>query len=1239
MSLDMLKLINSMQAGQAGMYSRHSESLNQLLYNYSPIESALCFSSLLLDPEYQSTTATLEKAIHMSLGVSRGANKATKSYIKKVFNAISANGFSSMEDPAEDVMASKLWLNGKEYKVLLGLWEGCIHQTQMFIDVLESMPNDGDYQVLQSQVEAILVASDQVLTKFNTPINIIGCEYPKKEIRSNSIKDLPSIAKKLNVSNTPNQELLPFLSSSSYQALTTAILGESELEANPFIQYEGNCFLALPTAITTSIRRLIYSFCLERGLLETLTKGLANSISRKVSQLRIFGEFKNAPLRFEKRNNLDNWLVARLSLQFDVGYYFHFIFAMDALIDFDKGWFQGFIGSDDNLTEFISSEIKNFNKYLKEKGNENKSCTIIVPCGFGRGFSVDFSPNNKNELIEVINVNDLATLSQDSDCNPYRIWRLVEAQYLARKYKAHISNLNGFLNLWGYVKQNNFSIFNHSDFVDVDSDSVFISVGTNFQKDTRERVLQDTDLCTISHPELGLVIAQRGYPNSLFEQNDVRQIYCPVDLNLTLLQAAYHKNNTSIWLEMPTESDIDIALQAQFFNAYIHWLPKVIEHLDFVGELQQAINLIRISIDIPKENTRNLPPNVSEEQVLNSCSYSLDNEVLECHFDRDLFYGFSLPTNIAEVALLKPFITKCCKDDEIKTKQVISHVFSSVYARHVHFFECKTYSENIVENFEAEKPITLEIAADNNHKFGLGWINDLKPESNNITGKSDCKAFLGKVVSRIWERTQSKLKTLNKKALITLLLQNIELCQLHKTRWTKSFKANQDLQKNHDDLYQVAIKEIGLLNGASLASRLIIEMAICECPGSGGKSPGKMDVQELQSYALSLHLLGGVSDAINYDAINPKIIISHFGDVLFEHDFEDLIVSKYQHGLHRGRLENSANNYELAFSEKSSEVSENDVENAFDRTFWDAWVSEFGFTPNQAINFIRDIQEYGYTKEQLVFTIGRNELASLPTDLERGTVDKIITALSIESRSNWTDIPKPFKPTDWQPWKFKRLYSLACKPIIYLKNNDTYLISPEHIKRSFFYLLSNAHNATIDESHFHSKKMISWNGSKRAKTGLQFNTEVANCFDKALWEVEEEVKLTKILNKKLKDFGDVDVLAWHKTKNIVLAIECKDLEMAKSQSEIARQLYEFKGNVNHKGKSDRLHKHFLRVEEIKNDMLSLGKYVDKNYDAIQLIGMVVFSSLVPMHFVNEKADEIIFSSIERLPTYLNSVEL
>ena len=120
--------------------------------------------------------------------------------------------------------------------------------------------------------------------------------------------------------------------------------------------------------------------------------------------------------------------------------------------------------------------------------------------------------------------------------------------------------------------------------------------------------------------------------------------------------------------------------------------------------------------------------------------------------------------------------------------------------------------------------------------------------------------------------------------------------------------------------------------------------------------------------------------------------------------------------------------------------------------------------------------------------------------------------------------------------------------------------------------------------------MQKWIGNLVKENGLSFNTKVKDKFIELGFNAREEIKLTEIFNKKIvEDFGDIDVFAWSKEKKIVYAIECKDLEMAKNQSEIARQLYEFKGQIreiNGKNRKDRLYKHYLRCEELKKDLES-----------------------------------------------------
>jgi hypothetical protein len=163
--------------------------------------------------------------------------------------------------------------------------------------------------------------------------------------------------------------------------------------------------------------------------------------------------------------------------------------------------------------------------------------------------------------------------------------------------------------------------------------------------------------------------------------------------------------------------------------------------------------------------------------------------------------------------------------------------------------------------------------------------------------------------------------------------------------------------------------------------------------------------------------------------------------------------------------------------------------------------------------------------------------------------------------------------------------------------------------------------------------MRKWVGKVRKANGLEFNKRVANELVKLGWSIRLEIKLTEILNQKLKDFGDIDVLAWNDQLKIVAAIECKDLDFAKTQGEIVRQLYEFKGQQDEKGKNDRLLKHVYRLNVLNENIGKLSKFTGMG--SFSLKGFVVFSNTVPMVFDDNRLHKelihfLTFDQLEQL---------
>lgn len=151
-----------------------------------------------------------------------------------------------------------------------------------------------------------------------------------------------------------------------------------------------------------------------------------------------------------------------------------------------------------------------------------------------------------------------------------------------------------------------------------------------------------------------------------------------------------------------------------------------------------------------------------------------------------------------------------------------------------------------------------------------------------------------------------------------------------------------------------------------------------------------------------------------------------------------------------------------------------------------------------------------------------------------------------------------------------------------------------------------------DAKDFPCGRMRSWIGAAENKRGHEFNEQVSNRLRELGWNTKPNVKITQILNHKLdRDYGDIDVLAWRDRR--ILAIECKDLELAMTVGDIARQIHEFRGEDSLNGKPDRLKRHLERIAILESKMDTVRKYT-RSTDVSKIEACLVFSDLVPMRF-------------------------
>lgn len=1194
---------------------------------YSPISMASVFSGMLLEPKYQACIYRIEYAITICLLTCKGTKRANKKVIRKINEAIkNTSSIILQEDPVEDIYISSLSLGTKRYNVLLGLWEGCILETQIFLNILDNLPTTIESTKLYKSIEELLTISNLIIEKNNLVAK--NNTTLVDSISNLDIKKLNKYQNKIIVNiNDVAYENIDSISHKDFNKLAKNEFGNTQLELQPIYINNDKIYFLLPTAVTISIRRQIIKYLNKQNL---LTSFLKNHLTRQIQNMKIFREFTNTPVDFKRMTETGSFEYSDAVIEFDSGYYFHFIFIMDTLEDIENNWFAGFSNILDDEFKYIDDLINKTKKRLLKQDENNKGCSLIIPCGFGRSFALysDFI-SSQEWSVEFIHLHDLETLNNDISCNPHLIWRIIESKNKFENMGVELMNINGFLNFYGYLKENNNSLMFNFDTENIQALTV-IMMPTDSQLELRKEVHFNTNYINTVHPTLGHLVVRKGFSDSLFNTNYRSNLYIDNKKDINTFRVVYVNPQHTIWLEQDIKDNIEFGIQFQVYESVISWFCKILVVLNKYNiPINKNLKIWKINFQFPKDIS-SLEKDISKEEVLNSFSNNFLDISLHTTFTLSLMKGFMFEQNYSEQAIILSFLEYVwSKELRININTLLLEIIGNEDARHTHFLMAQNYRDYF--GLDREEPIYVETIDEGNIKLNLGWSTHLKDDGNRIRGKQECKNYLSNIVEAVWGILKTKLVRFDREDLVKKLLSNIELCDHQTKKWKRTFKANLSLQDDKDNVYDVATEKIGRLNIATLSSRLVIEMSICESSVNCGKKAAKLDIQELLCLASILHHVGNLSEAINYDAIPSEINISNFGDILFDHSFNNQIVRGYGFSIQKEQLNYSITTYGENFVNDIQKVV---TKNTLDEKFESAFIDEFSYSIEDAGKFISFIENLGFEKNKLVFSVEYDELIDSFDEDNRDILTVVLDSFIIYSRRNWTKIPEPYKKSDWQPWKFKRRYSVSMKPIVQVDAFENIVtISPQLVKTIFLHLVYNCYEANLDENIFQSKQLKYWIGHRKHERGMEFEIDVLNRLKELGFEARQGITLPEILKKKMQDYGDIDVLAWDKENNIVYPIECKSLEFAKTDGEIAKQLYEFKGLVNERGKNDRLLKHIKRLNELENDINGLAKFTNLDTD-LTIKGLIVFSNIVPMSFNDTRLhkDKIEFLKYDDLHT-------
>ena len=1227
--LDLLGASHQIMTPTFGQF-RADYNISDLVDNFNFEDSLIKIVGLLYEEELHSNLVTTETMIHQLFLSQPGQKVMTDVDISQLFNGIHSTYIGSWEDPAEDTMVGVIKSAKGSYMFLNGLWESSNFYTQIFIDLIDEMPDINPFLGIKRAVRAILTLSNESINRKGLKRYQKGSDYPKSEwdfhsyisnanfnIATFSLEDLTDLGVDKN-------DLHPFvIDNPNLIALPNEAFGSSSLERKPIYRaQDGTYILALPTAISVAIRFFVIEHINSLGLLDKLLHLMqVKYVSLFGEKSCLLGKIKDTPfIPFRDSNGITVGADALVGI--DPHRYVHFLLFFDDFFDYQKGLVNGTSQSNIDLKNAITERIKKAYRFSSKIDGFKSGLSIIIVCGWGRAVMISFEcePEYGNWRLEFVPAPDFDTFNRIPSMDPFSFWRLIEAKHRVIEAGIHTQNINGLLNLYGWAKENDFNIIPHSAFDENVGKSplLFMMITQNALLDVRWEVQNEEDAHKTFNPYGEFVSVRRLNSSSYFKEDRFKPIYASIDdVENGQLLGLIEGNLCSWWCTPSCYENQNKDLLYRLWGCVCNWIYRsdlALFELGYSSSHDKVLLTIDFEdIDIPSHVPQALDP--ESLSTLIEYSTSVENGILHinCRFLKSYLYAFHRADNIAEKTIIKSLLTAfikesvTCNNHGKIVETVLNHVFTDNYGKEVHMLTAQSFLDYV--KFSLPKPLVLDRFDDAIIKIGLAWKSNSHTEPCHIYGKTECTQYLQDLTLNLWKEIQSYLKSFNKKELIIFLLKNHAAVDADITYWQRTFKAMLGLHNDKDEVYSVALNRIASNNSVLTGSRILIEMAICESSDKGGNVPNKLDITKLITFATAIFQYGNLSDAIMYELVKPLLRLSTYGDVQFDHTAYDTVVAPYGKSVQTVMMNHASGKYDDHFSEPKIHEK---VDGLLGQEFESAWCEEFGISIDEARKILDIFEDIGIEKNKAVYEISYSELfyRSNTHGVPSQVLESFLNRFTLPQRPSWMKLSSEFRVGDISPWRYRRRLSLTARPLIVL--GDDIIISPSLIRKGILYCLSNSFDATLDGSFFNTIAMKKWIGEQRNKSGHRFNHEAADKFRSFGWEVEADVKISKILKTRTeKDFGDVDVLAWHPSKKIVYLVECKDLEFAKTEGEIAKQIYEFRGVIKSDGKPDRLRKHIDRFHVLDKNIDKLMNYL--NLESIsELKVMLLFRQTVPL---------------------------
>ena len=991
-----------------------------------------------------------------------------RSFFQKSFQIL-RDGYSGlMEDPAEDVFVSLVNTQGGNFRIFEGLRQGNGFYLQRILNVVDTMPDTRSYNNLRSSINALLKLSDAVAYRRALRENILGAEFPAKTLPKGiadhlaASRDLVTFTDEdLRQLEIDKNALGPFLFAPQRRGeLLAQQLGNTSLERYPLISAGELLYFILPTATGAATTRLVIEWLSAGGMAKTFESQLAKDFARLYSDTPLLGGRSGAEVHFKR---ISGGLVSGLMSEPDPGRFLHLIFFVDGLDGFSKSGFAGLNADPEALSSAVDEEMGMAAQYSRQKPNFMEGVSIVVGCGYGRGFRLRSEHKvPENWRFQWLSAHDLITLSWTQDFDALSIWRVLDAVDAIHAEGVFLQNINGLLNLVAWSRELDGHLVPHgslpSEFLQ-DGTQGIIQVRQNALRDLRHEVLAEWNPRRVLDSE-GRWVRVRKLGSTEFQEERLAPFYASEDdVVKGQLRAVYVTDLRSWWIEIVAPENASRHAIYENWMMLGTWLRLAVPVLEEAYGNSMPIGPVSFEIVFAEivSATHETVKAKNAEELRSLIAISIDQRRAAVRIDvgRGFHDGIAQPENVAERALVEAIVNGAVELansslDSDHREMLVSQICPDSGARWMHMFQADSFRDYVHKHLP-QNPVLIDQIDAAACKIGLGWKVRSRSQGGDIEGVQDCTQYLNSLTRALLDDLCTELKQFNRETFVHYVLANLEGASYDRDRWQRTAQANLSLHRGQEAALRTIIDHMSRLNASFVAGRILIEAAICECPIANGRSLGELDFSRLMSKAMLAHYFGGWSDAIYWGVTEPRLRITPLGDVHMKQTFMDEVYEPFGRAGGELLIKEAASSYSDLYKEHKERSSFSELVEA---DFQNAWKAEFHLSLDGMRAFVDKLELLHEEPPKPVVTLQRSKLIEILTAEAGIAVEDALIALNmfvLPSRNAWRVVPPEFAEKDWQPWRFRRRLSVLRRPLIGLSDetDPQIVVVPGLIREAF----------------------------------------------------------------------------------------------------------------------------------------------------------------------------------------------